>query len=549
MEFDFVIVGAGAAGCVLASRLSEEGRHTVALVESGGADRSPLIHCPAGMAVIARTRTAARAYHTVPQAGLLGRRGYQPRGHALGGSTSVNAMCYARGQPADYDAWAAMGCEGWAWQDVRPYFMRAEHNERLQDEWHGQDGPLHISDLRSPNPFSAHFIEAAVQAGHARNDDFNGPRQEGVGYYQVMQRDGERCSAARAYLTPYLRRANLQVMTDARALKLQLRDGAPPVVDVQQGGRPLQLHARREVVLCAGSLESPALLLRSGVGPGEHLQSLGIVTARHLPGVGANLHDHPDVVLVADAPGQHALFGLSPTGAWRMLRALGEWRRQRTGLLTTNFAEAGGFIRSRPEVNAPDIQLHFVVAKLLDHGRRATAGHGFSLHVCLLQPRSRGTLRLADADPRSMPLIDPRFLEDSEDLQRLRDGVRLAQTILRRPALAAYGQEWAASREARSDEALERWIRSHADTIYHPVGTCRMGVDDDAVVGPDLRVRGVHGLRVADASVMPRIVSGNTTAPTVMIGEKAADLILGRAASVATSRAPANAHLGTPLNA
>ncbi|MEJ7930647.1 GMC family oxidoreductase N-terminal domain-containing protein [Ramlibacter sp. AN1015] len=530
MEFDYVIVGGGAAGCVLAARLSEDPRVQVALLESGAQDRSALFRCPAGIAAIARTRIGAHAFETVPQPGLLGRRGYQPRGHVLGGSTSINAMCYGRGQHADYDAWAALGNEGWSWADVKPYFLRSEHNHRIADEWHGRDGPLQVSDLQAPNPFSLRFVEAAQQAGFRRNDDFNGAAQEGVGLYQVLQRGGERCSAATAYLQPHRSRPNLRVFTRTRALQLVLEAGAARQVLARRGGEPLTVRARREVVLSAGAIESPALLMRSGIGPGPHLQALGIPLVHELPGVGANLHDHPDVVLVADAPGQAELVGLSATGAWRVLRGIVQWRRERTGLLTTNFAEAGGFIRSTPELAQPDIQLHFVVAKLLDHGRALRAGHGFSLHVCLLQPRSRGRLRLADADHDSAPLIDPQFLADPHDLRRLRAGVRCAQRILAQPALAAFGTEAAGSRTAAQDDAaLEHWIRSHADTIYHPVGTCRMGSDAQAVVDAQLRVHGVAALRVVDASVMPRIVSGNTTAPTVMIAEKAADLMTRRA--------------------
>ncbi|MEN9623837.1 MAG: alcohol dehydrogenase, partial [Pseudomonadota bacterium] len=517
LNFDYIVVGAGSAGCVLAARLSEDPSVQVALIEAGPPDTSALIHCPAGIALMARTEIVSQGFNTVPQPGLLGRTGYQPRGRTLGGSSSTNAMAYIRGQQVDYDTWADRGCSGWAWADVLPYFLKAEHNERIHNEWHGQNGPLNVADLQSPNAFAQRFVEAGVQAGLAHTTDFNGPTQEGVGLYQVTQRAGERFSAAKAYLTPNRSRANLHVMTGVTVDRIGLVDGVARQVHTLQGGQSQTLTARREIILSAGAFQSPALLMRSGIGPAAHLQSLGIEVLHHLPGVGENLHDHPDAVLVADAPGQTDLIGVSPRGAWRTLQALWAWRQHRTGGLTTNFAEGGAFYKSRPDEAHPDIQLHFVVAKLVDHGRQLTLGHGYSLHVCLLQPDSRGRVQLTDRNPHSAPLIDPQFLSEPRDVQRLRDGIRQAQRILAQPALAAYGREWAASANARTDEQLEHWIRKNADTVYHPVGTCRMGQDAMAVVDAQLRVHGVPGLRVVDASVMPRIVSGNTNAPTIMI--------------------------------
>ena len=525
MEFDIVIVGGGSAGSVLAGRLSEDPALQVALLEAGPPDDSVLVHCPGGLALMARHHRSSQLLQTEPQPGLKGRRGLQPRGRTLGGSSSTNAMIYMRGHPRDYEAWAAMGNPGSAWPDVLPWFIRAEGNERLGGDLHGQAGPLNVADLLDPNPFSRRFVDAGVQAGLPLTEDFNGATQEGVGLYQVTQKNGERHSAAKAYLAPARPRPNLHVFTDTTVDRIGLQDGRARTVHALHGRRALTLTARREVVLSAGAFQSPAILMRSGLGPAAHLQQLGIEVQRDLPGVGANLHDHPDVVLVAPVREGRDLFGLSLGGAWDVLRDVGQWRQARRGRLTTNFAEAGAFFRSREGLSQPDVQLHFVVAQLVNHGLKLVGGHGFSLHVCALQPRSRGTVRLRDALPHSAPLIDPQFLSDPEDLQTLMRGVRRARQILSQPALAAHGQEWTRSAQAQSDADLEAWIRDHADTIYHPVGTCRMGTDAQAVVDPQLCVHGVAGLRVVDASVMPRIVSGNTNAPTIMLAERAADFM------------------------
>jgi choline dehydrogenase-like flavoprotein len=527
--FDYLIIGGGSAGCVLAARLSEDPNINVCLIEAGPADTSVLIHCPAGLALLAQTHLANWAFETTPQAGLNGRRGYQPRGKVLGGSSSINAMIYLRGLREDYDGWAAEGNTGWGFDELLPYFKKAEHNERGADAWHGTGGPLNVMDLRSPNRFGPLFVEAAAQAGFAKNADFNGATQEGVGRYQVTHKNGERWSAAKGYLTPNRSRANLQVMTGAHTTRIVMEGKRAVGVEVRVGGELKQLTARREVVLSAGALQSPQLLMLSGIGPGAQLQRHGIATVHELPGVGANLHDHLDIVQVVNAPQLTDLFGLSLTGAIHAIKGILEWRRARSGMLTTNFAEAGGFVKSRPDEPLPDLQLHFIIGKLIDHGRKTVFGHGYSCHVCLLRPKSRGTLALASADPFAAPLIDPNFLAEHDDLDRLVRGFKLMRGILRQPALASHrGRELPASAGAQTDAQIEAFIRGHADTIYHPVGTCRMGPGGPGamdVVDAQLRVHGLQGLRVVDASIMPSIVGGNTNAPVIAIAEKAADLI------------------------
>jgi choline dehydrogenase-like flavoprotein len=535
--YDYIIVGGGSAGSVLAGRLSEDPALRVALLEAGGPDTSVLIHCPAGLAVMAKFELNGWGYNTVPQPGLNGRRGYQPRGKVLGGSSSINAMVYARGHASDYDDWAARGNPGWSYADVLPYFKRAEHNERGADDFHGTGGPLNVMNLRSPNPVLADFIQAGVEAGERHNTDFNGADQEGIGAYQVTHKNGERFSAAKAYLTPNRDRPNLTIVTRALTTRVvtEAVDGAVRAVGVEyraDAGRgavhTLRLNPGGEVLLSAGAFGSPQLLMLSGIGPATHLRAHGIGVVHDLPGVGENLHDHPDVVLVVNAPKLTNLFGVSWPGTLNTGRAVLEWRSTRTGMLTSNFAEAGGFIKSAPEEAIPDLQLHFVVGKLVDHGRKTVLGHGYSCHVCLLRPRSRGTLRLASPDPTAMPLIDPAFLQDPDDLARMVRGFKRVRDILQQPALARHGGvESATSSAVQGDAQIEQFIRQHADTIYHPVGTCRMGPDGDAVAVLDaqLRVRGVQGLRVVDASAMPQVVGGNTNAPVIMMAEKAVDMI------------------------
>ena len=524
--FDYIIVGGGSAGCVLAARLTEDPDVTVALLEAGPVDSSVLIHCPAGLPLLGKTGWTNWKFETVPQAGLNGRRGYQPRGKVLGGSSSVNAMIYNRGHRADYDHWASEGNAGWGYDDLLPYFKKAEHNERGADTFHGSGGPLNVKDLASPNRFGPVFVEAGRQAGFAVNTDFNGADQEGVGMYQVTHRNGERFSAAKAYLTPNLLRPNLQVITGAYTTRILLEKKRAVGVEYQHLGLVKQIKANREVLLCAGTIQSPQILMLSGIGPHRHLLENGIATQHDLAGVGQNLHDHPDVVIVNNAPNLTELFGISLTGAARAIQGIFEWRKHRTGMLTTNFAEAGGFIKSSPDETLPDLQLHFVIGKLINHGRKTVFGHGYSCHVCVLRPLSRGSIQLAGKDPLAAPLIDPNFLGARDDMDRMIRGFRIMRNILSQPALIGYGgTESASSAGAKTDLEIEQFIRDNGDTIYHPVGSCRMGSGTTDVVDMQLRVHGLQGLRVVDASIMPRIVGGNTNAPVIMIAEKAADMI------------------------
>jgi choline dehydrogenase-like flavoprotein len=522
--YDYVIVGAGSAGCVLARRLSDEERVRVCLLEAGGPDDSVLVRCPAGIFFTVPSRRLNWAYDTVPQRGLNGRTGYQPRGKVLGGSSAINAMIYIRGQPEDYDAWAAAGCTGWGWRDVLPYFLRAENHEAGAGALHGTGGPLNVARLRSPNPIGAAFLAAASEAGLPANDDFNGARQEGAGQYEVTQLGGERCSAARAYLGPVRERSNLEVRTGAHAIRILFEGRRAIGVETQRAGRVEQVRAAREVILAAGAFGSPQLLLCSGVGPAAELQALGIEVVHDSPGVGRNLHDHPAFYFQFRSPST-VPWGISLSGIVQILRAAWEWHTRRSGMLTTNFAECGAFVKSDPGLDRPDLQLHFVVGLVDDHGRRRHLGHGYSCNVCLLRPRSRGSVRLASRDPRAAALIDPAFLAEDDDLDLLVRGHRIAARILGANALAPYRGEPLYGPDAKTDAEIRALIRARADSVYHPVGTCRMGSDPGAVLDAELRVRGLQGLRVADASVMPSIVSGNTNAPTIMIAEKAADLV------------------------
>jgi len=532
MQFDYVIVGGGSAGSVLANRLSADPKVSVCLLEAGGGGKDILIRLPMGVAVMGPGKPVKInnwAFETVPQPGLNGRRGYQPRGKALGGSSAINAMLYVRGQRQDYDGWAAEGCTGWDWDSVLPYFKRAENNERGADAFHGAEGPLQVSDQKEMRPMSRAFVEAAKQLQHRERADFNDGDNEGCGFYQVTQfhdaRNGERCSAAAAYLFPVMGRPNLTVFTRAECTGLTFEGTRARGVTFRHNGQDRSALAGREVLLCAGAFKTPQLLQLSGIGDPDDLRSHGIAIRRALPGVGKNLQDHLDFSLAYKSRDSDSV-GIGAVGLARLARHLWRWRKTGVSMAATCFTEGAVFLRTSPDLDRPDVQLHFAIAIVDDHARKLHLGYGFSCHLCKLRPESRGTVKLASTDPLAVPLIDPAFLSDPRDLDTMIRGARMTRAILEAEPLAPYRhRELYGTQHARTDADWEAHIRARADTIYHPVGTCKMGTDPMSVVDTDLRVHGVSGLRVVDASIMPRLVSGNTNAPTIMIAEKAADAI------------------------
>jgi choline dehydrogenase len=526
--FDFVIVGAGTAGCVLAARLSGDPRNTVCLLEAGGEDRHPFIHVPATVAAAIARPSLNWRFMTVPQPALDNRRIPLPRGRVIGGSGSINGMVYFRGQPRDFDDWAAMGNPGWSYRDVLPYFIRSENNDSYADSpWHGRSGPIRVSHIARPNPMIAAFLEAMRWLGFKRCEDFNGPDPEGYGLRQGTIRNGRRDSTAVAYLRPARARGNLEVRTDSLATRILLENGRAAGVEVERAGQLQRLQARREVVVCAGAVQSPQILLLSGIGDGEALRLLGIETRQHLPGVGANYHDHVAAGILMEMSNSES-YGISlraaPRGAWNLL----EYALFRRGPFASNVFEANAFVRSAPDRDRPDLQIVFQPARRNPGTFPFPLGHGFALSVVHLYPRSRGRVSLASPDPHVPPAVDPDLLADPEDLPPTLRGLELSRRIIAAPAFARYrAVEVQPGLAEQGDAALAGYVRRTAYTVHHPVGSCRMGTDAHAVVDPALRVHGVEGLRVVDASVFPRVVGGNTNAAVVMAAEKAADMILG----------------------
>jgi choline dehydrogenase len=518
---DYVIVGAGSAGCVLASRLSEDPAVSVLLIEAGGSNRHPNVTIPAGFQKQFKSK---RDWDlgTEPEPHCDGRSIYMPRGKGLGGSSSMNAMLYVRGHPLDYEKWEASGATGWGWDGMRPYFLRAEDNARGESEHHATGGPLRVEDERSPRALTKHFLDSCAATGIPRAADYNGPEQDGAALVQVTQRNGRRWSTADAYLRPARRRKNLTVISGAHVLGLELSDGHASGVRYRRGGREKVASAGRDVVLSAGALGSPQLLLLSGIGPREQLEALGIPVVADLPGVGSNLQDHPYLTSVWDVPRGSLADAESP-------KAMLEYLLRRSGPLTSTVAEAIAFVRSKPGLAQPDLQFHFAPAYFVDNGFQEYEGHAITMGPALVAPRSRGWVRLRSTDPTDKPRILTNSLAEPEDVAALVAGTRLAREIAAaEPFTSELGRELLPGPDIDSDEAIVDDLRNRVELLFHPVGTCRMGSDEDAVVDPELRVRGVAGLRVADASIFPIIPSGNTNAPTIAVAERAADVIAGK---------------------
>lgn len=526
-QFDYIIVGGGSAGATLAARLTENPALSVCLLEAGSKDSNPFIHIPFGISLLCRFEGIGWGYHTAPQSNLYDRELFWPRGKTLGGSSSINAMCYIRGQMQDYDHWEASGAKGWSFSDCLPYFRKAENFVDGADEFHGVGGPLNVDNLRHTNTLSDAFVSAADEVDLPVCTDFNRDIREGLGYYHVTQVGGQRCSSAKGYLQPAKGRQNLTVVTNAMVERVILKDKRAMGVQVREKGISRRIHAKHEVCLCGGAINSPHLLMLSGIGPRDDLQDKGIHVQVDLPGVGQNLQDHLDAI-VQHKTKVHEGYAVAATALPQYIKGTFQYLFSRKGLFSSNIAEAGGFVRSRHATFGPDIQFHFLPAILQDHGRQLEYGYGFGVHVCALYPTSRGYITLQSNHPADHPYIEPNYLSTEHDRQVMIDGVRWARKILASQAFEPFkSHEVFPGDDAQTDEEILEFIRERAETIYHPVGTCKMGADTDpmAVVDNQLRVRGVEGLRVVDASVMPSLVGGNTNAPTIMIAERAADFI------------------------
>ena len=525
IDYDYIIVGAGSAGCTLAYRLGADTSLKILVLEAGKPDNNFLLKMPAGFASLGGDSPYNWRFETEPQTHCNNRRMYWPRGKTLGGSSSINAMVYIRGHASDYDHWRQLGNDGWSFNDVLPYFKRAQNQERGASKLHGTGGPLNVAEQISPAPINKVFLEACQQVGHKLSGDFNGTDQEGVGLYQVTQKDGKRCSTAVAYLRPAMARGNVTVLTEATTARVVIEKGRAVGVAYLKGGRETIVRATREIILSGGAVNSPQLLMLSGIGPAAHLRERGIDVVADVAGVGGNLQDHLDAATLYHCTTRDTY------DTANKLMTLAKYLISTTGPGTSCIAESGGFLSTRPGLSAPDLQLHFIPAFVIDHGRTKIKQNGFTLHMCQLRPESRGTIRLKSTDPMAHPAIDANYLAEPRDLDVLVEATRMAREIFAQAAFSPYrGQEREPGAAISSRSDIEAWIRDRAETIYHPVGTCKMGPTSDvnAVVDTHLRVRGIDGLRIVDASVMPTLIGGNTNAPTIMIAERAADMILGR---------------------
>jgi len=528
--FDYIITGAGSAGCVLASRLTEDPAVSVLLLEAGGGDDNYLFHWPAGFAKMTKG-IASWGWSTVPQRHMQDRVLWYTQAKVIGGGSTINAQIYTRGNALDYDAWRdEAGCEGWGYRDILPYFKRAEGNERFSDDFHGAEGPLGVSMPRGALPICDAFIRAAQEAGIPYNPDFNGRQQRGIGYYQLTQRDARRSSAATAFLSPARARPNLTVMTGAQAIRVAVEAGRARGVYVAQEGKVTRIDCAREVLVTSGAIGSPRLLLLSGIGPADDIKALGIDVAHDLPGVGANLQDHVDICVLCECSGDHSYDSVQRPH--RTLMAGLQYLLFKSGPVVSSLFETGGFWYADPDARSPDMQFHFGQGSGIEKGIARLDNPGVTLNTAFMRPRSRGTVRLKSADPAAMPLIDPNYWAEPYDREMSLRGLEMASEIMSQPALKPFIRREAlpGAAVAEDPKALLDYACRMAKTDHHPVGTCKMGHDSMAVVGTDLKVHGLEGLRVCDSSIMPLINSSNTNAPTIMIGEKAADLVAGQPA-------------------